>query len=208
MEQLMEEDFSIEDEYNKIKIMLIGDSTVGKTSLIRKYCENEFSETYITTVGIDFQIKYLDINNKKIKLQIWDTAGQERYQTVAKNYFNSSNGFIIVYDIAQRSTFDSVYNWVEQIKELAPSHIKIVIFGNKTDLNSNRVIKIKEGKELGEKFNFKFFETSAKTGQNLNEGFEYLVKEILGDIDPVKRSRKEGKKLINKNQKDKKSSCC
>ena len=95
----MEEDFSIEDEYNKIKIMLIGDSNVGKTSLLKKYCENEFSNIYITTVGIDFQIKYLDINNKKIKLQIWDTAGQERYQTVAKNYFNSSNGFIIVYDI-------------------------------------------------------------------------------------------------------------
>ena len=210
MEQSMEEDSSIEEDCNeKIKIMLIGDSSVGKTSLLKKYCQNEFSESYISTIGIDFQIKFLDINNKKIKLQIWDTAGQERYRVLAKNYFNSSDGFIIVYDITNRLSFDNVNNWVEQIKQLAPSHIKNVIFGNKTDLSSERVIKTNEWKELADKFKFKFFETSAKTGHNLNEGYEYLVKEILGDIDSVKTSRKEANKLKNKNQKNKKKeSCC
>lgn len=212
MEQSIEESScSLEEDFDeKIKIMLIGDSNVGKSSLLKKYIKNEFSHSYITTIGIDFQIKYLNVCNKKIKLQIWDTAGQERYQIVAKNYFNSSDGFIIVYDITKRHSFDNMNNWIEQITDYAPNYSKSVIFGNKQDLKDMREVKYIEGQELAKKSNFKFYETSAKEGINLNEGFEYLVKEILGDIASVKAGRKSTISLKDKKHKKKKANepCC
>ena len=214
MDPSLDESSSIEEEdYDeKVKLMIIGDSSVGKSSLLKKYCKNEFSNSYITTVGIDFQVKILTINNIKIKIQIWDTAGEERYRVVAKNYFNTSDGFIIMYDITNRESFDSVSNWVEQIKESTPNYKKSVIFGNKSDLNKLRDVQINEGKELAKKHDFKFFETSAKDGSNLNEGIESLVKDVLKDIDSIKLKRrnttslKEKKKSkVNKNVKE---PCC
>ena len=211
MEPSIEEESTIVEDYDeKIRIMIIGDSTVGKTSLLRKYIQNEFSTNFINTVGFDIQIKFLIINNKKIKLQISDTAGQERYRIVSKSFFNASEGFIIVYDITKRDSFVNVNNWVEQIKEIAPNYSKSIIFGNKCDLKEKREIEINEGKELANKFNFKFFETSAKDGTNINEGIESLVKEILGDIASVKSGRKETTKLKKKkhNKVKKSEPCC
>ena len=213
MEPSIEEESTIVEDYDeKIRIMIIGDSTVGKTSLLRKYIQNEFSTNFINTVGFDIQIKFLIINNKKIKLQISDTAGQERYRIVSKSFFNASEGFIIVYDITKRDSFVNVNNWVEQIKEIAPNYSKSIIFGNKCDLKEKREIEINEGKELANKFNFKFFETSAKDDININEGFETLVKEIMGDIASVKSGRKETtvlkKKKHNNNKVKKSEPCC
>lgn len=201
---------SIETDYDiKLKIMLIGDSNVGKTSLIKKYCDNHFSKTYISTVGIDFQIKYLTFEKKKIKLQIWDTTGQERYRVLAKNCYNSSDGFIIIYDITKRESFNNVNNWIEQIYEMAPNYAKSILFGNKNDLNDIREVKIDEGKNLAKKFNIKFYETSAKEGTNTKEGFESIVKEIIGDIASVKASKRETIFLKGKNhKKEEKESCC
>lgn len=183
---------SIEVDFDiKLKIMLIGDTNVGKTSLLKKYCNDEFSKNYISTIGIDFQVKYLNINKKKVKVQIWDTTGQERYQVLAKNCFNSSDGFIIVYDITNRKSYNNINNWIQQINESAPNHSKCVIFGNKSDLNESRQVKLNEGKELTKKYNYKFFETSAKDGINLNEGFESLIKEIMNDAISVKATLRQ-----------------
>ena len=194
----------------KLKIMLIGDTNVGKTSLIKKYCNDEFSKNYISTIGIDFQVKYLNINKKKIKVQIWDTTGQERYQILAKNSFNSSDGFIIVYDITNRKSYNNINNWIEQINEAAPSHSKSVIFGNKNDLNNSRQVKLNEGKELAKKYNYKYFETSAKDGINLNEGFETLFKEIMNDAVSVKATERETISLKDKKhtKKSPNEPCC
>ncbi len=214
MDPSLDESSSIEEEdYDeKVKLMIIGDSSVGKSSLLKKYCKNEFSNSYITTVGIDFQVKILTINNIKIKIQIWDTAGEERYRVVAKNYFNTSDGFIIMYDITNRESFDSVSNWVEQIKESTPNYKKSVIFGNKSDLNKLRDVQINEGKELAKKHDFKFFETSAKDGSNLNEGIESLVKDVLKDIDSIKLKRRNTTSLKEKKKskvkKNVKEPCC
>ena len=214
MDPSLDDSSSIEEEdYDeKIKLMIIGDSSVGKTSLLKKYCKNEFSNSYITTVGIDFQIKILNINNKKIKIQIWDTAGEERYRIVAKNYFNTSDGFIIMYDITNRESFDDITNWIEQIRDSTPNYKKSVIFGNKSDLNKLRDVQINEGKELAKKNEFKFFETSAKDGLNLNEGIESLVKDVLEDIDSIKLKRRNTTSLKEKKKskvkKKVKEPCC
>lgn len=191
-----EEDFDI-----KLKIMLIGDSNVGKTSLLKKYCDNEFSQTYIPTIGIDFQIKNLNINKKKVNVQIWDTTGEERYKILAKNCFNSSNGFIIVYDITNRKSYNNVNNWIEQINEFAPNHSKSVIFGNKNDLNESREVTLNEGKELVKKYNYKFFETSAKDGINIKEGFESLIKEIMNDAISIRATQRDTISLKDKKHK-------
>ena len=212
MESSIEEEnsSSYEEEIeNKIKLMLIGDSYVGKTSLLTKYCKNEFKPTYITTIGIDFHLKYFKYKGKRIKIQIWDTTGQERYRTLARSTINSSEGFIFVYDITNRESFNNINNWVEQVKEIAPKNSKSIIFGNKSDLSKKRVIEINEGKNLAKKYNMKFFETSAKNGSNLNEGFSFLIKEIMDDIDAVKANRKETLQLVSKdNGKKVKKKCC
>ena len=185
-----EEEYSIEEDFDeKIKIMLLGDSSVGKSSILRKYCKNEFLGKYITTIGIDFQIKNLTIDNKKIKVQIWDTAGEERYKVVTKSYFNSSNGFIIIYDITNRESFCNVNNWIEQISTLVGNNVKCILFGNKNDWKHKRNVEAKEGIELAKKFNYKFYETSAKDGNNIEEGFTSLIIDILGDIKSIKENK-------------------
>ena len=198
-----------EDNNEKIRIMLIGDANVGKTSIIKKYCLDEFSQAYVTSIGLDFQIKFLDINQTKIKLQIWDTTSHERYQFLSKNYFNTSEGFIIVYDITNRKSFENVSFWVNQITEMAPNYTKCILFGNKCDLNKERKIELSEGKDLGKKYNYKFFETSSKDGKNIDKGFEYIVKEILGNFGPVKSIRRGSYSLKRKTHQAKvKQQCC
>ena len=136
-----------DEEYDeKIKIMTIGETKSGKTSIISRYCKGSFSEgNYLSTIGIDFQIKNLVINNKNIRIQIWDTAGQERFRNIAKNYFQSSNGFILVYDITSKESFEKLEYWINQINENAPLNTKTVLIGNKIDLEKNRQVTKEEG---------------------------------------------------------------
>ena len=203
-----EEEGTIEQDYDeKIKLMVLGDSSVGKSSILTKYCKNQFLSKYITTIGIDFQIKYLNINNKRIKVQIWDTAGQERYRVVTKNYFNSSNGFVIIYDITNRVSFNNINNWMEQIESLVGKDVKCILFGNKNDLDNKRDVQIEEGEELAKKYNCPFFETSAKEGNNIEEGFKEIVMEIIKDNKNSKVKRNNSIILKSKKVKQK-SNCC
>ena len=170
-------EYSLEEEAydERIRIMLLGDSNVGKTSILKRYCKNQFSESYISSVGIDFETKYIKVDEKTINLQIWDTAGQERYKVISKNYYNKSDGFIIVYDITNKSSFDSIVNWVEDIKELASNDNKNIILGNKCDLESERKINKEEGDNLAKKYNCQFFEVSAQNGKNIDKSFLCIV---------------------------------
>ena len=174
----------------KFRLMLIGNSNVGKTSIIKRFCKNKFINSFISSVGIDFETKYVKIGDKTINLQIWDTAGQERYKVLAKNYFNQSDGFIIVYDITDRKSFDDVANWIEQIKEYAGEYTKNIIVGNKLDLEKMRKVEKDEGKELAEKYGYIFFETSAQSGKNIDKAFDSLTKSIFADDNFISASRK------------------
>ena len=196
----------------KIKIMIIGETRVGKTSLISKYCKNEFSGgQYLSTIGIDFQIKNLKINSKKIRLQIWDTAGEERFRNIAKNYFQSSDGFLVVYDIANNESFETLDYWIEEIKANSQELSKMILVGNKCDKEKERKIQKEDGKAYAKKKQIKFYEVSAKDGTNVNEVFEILVKDILKSYSPSENLKKRGSRMLSvpiPQQQNKKSNCC
>ena len=204
---------SIEEEYYdlKIRLMLIGDSNVGKTSIIKRYCNNQFSPSYISTVGIDFETKYLRLNGKTINLQIWDTAGQERYKVLAKNYFKNSDGFIIVYDITDKKSFNNVVNWITQIKDSASENVKCVLLGNKCDLEELRQVDINQGKDLANNYNFKFYETSAQKGNNIQKVFTDLVKGFLNDDNFINDSERSSVSTEQRNlrrARNQQKKCC
>ena len=165
----------------KYKIMVLGESKVDKTSLIKRYTKDQFGGVYLTTVGIDFQDKIIEIEDKKVRLQIWDTAGQERFRNVTKSYFQSSQGLVLVYDITDRESFEKLNFWVDNIKNNAPENAKFILVGNKCDLANERKVSYEEGENYAKNLNIKFFEASARDGTNVNELFFYLANEIYQD---------------------------
>jgi len=195
---------TLEDYDIKLKIMVLGESMVGKTSLITRYTNDKFGGRYLCTVGIDFQKKKIEKNGKKVLLQIWDTAGQERFRNVTKNYFHSSQGFILAYDINNKESFDKVQFWIEEIKANAEEKIKCILIGTKCDLDKREVSE-EDGQTLGEKYGYKFLETSAKENININEAFEALVSEIMNNF---KENRRESLTLSTNKVGKKKKKCC
>jgi len=203
------DDDSISDSYDqKIKIMILGETLVGKTAIITRYTKKVFAENYLTTVGIDFQNKQLNINGKKINVEIWDTAGQERFRNIAKTYFQSSDGFLLVYDITSKDSFNKLNDWYEQIKLNAPENSKCIIAGNKSDLEEKRQVKKEEGEKFASDNNLKFYETSAKDDKNINIVFELLSNEIVNDEKTIKRNKRSSQVLKKKNAKVEKKNCC
>lgn len=161
------------------KLLLIGDSGVGKTCLLFRYVEDTFNSTFISTIGIDFKIKTIELNGKKIKLQIWDTAGQERFQTITASYYRGAMGIIMVYDITSRKTFDNIQRWLKNIQSLASDDVKKLVVGNKCDMDDRRVVSKEEGQMKADEYGIDFLETSARTGVNVDEAFQKLSNAIL-----------------------------
>ena len=195
---------TIDDFDIKLKIMVLGESMVGKTSLITRYTNDKFGGRYLCTVGIDFQKKKIEKNGKKVLLQIWDTAGQERFRNVTKNYFQASQGFILAYDLNNKESFEKVQYWVEEIKSNAEEKIKCILIGTKCDLDKREVSE-EEGQNLGQQYGFKFLETSAKDNININETFETLVSEIL---DNFQENGRQSLTLSTNKLGKKKKKCC
>ena len=190
----------------KYKIMVLGESKVGKTSLIKRYTKDQFGGVYLTTVGMDFQDKIIEIEDKKVRLQVWDTAGQERFRNVTKSYFQSSHGLLVVYDITDKESFEKINFWMENIKKNAPENAKLILVGNKCDLANERKVTIEDGENKARNYNIKFFESSAKDGTNVNELFFYLANEIYQND---KTKEKDNKKTMQLDSKKKeKKGCC
>ncbi|XP_004458883.2 ras-related protein Rab-3C isoform X2 [Dasypus novemcinctus] len=157
------------------KLLIIGNSSVGKTSFLFRYADDSFTSAFVSTVGIDFKVKTVFKNEKRIKLQIWDTAGQERYRTITTAYYRGAMGFILMYDITNEESFNAVQDWSTQIKTYSWDNAQVILVGNKCDMEDERVISTERGQHLGEQLGFEFFETSAKDNVNVKQTFERLV---------------------------------
>ena len=183
-----------------IRVTMLGDSAVGKTSLISQFLTQKFDDNYLTTIGKDkLEKKVVMEDGNEIKLIIWDTAGQERFRGLAKNYFHGCNGFILVYDITNKKSFDQLKGWMNDAKEKMDSGAKMIVVGNKKDCVNERVIETDVLKEFGEKNNVMTMEVSAKTNEGINEIFNTMVQELvkLKDVGIVNDEEDEGDKTYN-----------
>eukprot|EP01098_Paradermamoeba_levis_P013284 TRINITY_DN6024_c0_g1_i1.p1 TRINITY_DN6024_c0_g1~~TRINITY_DN6024_c0_g1_i1.p1 ORF type:complete len:227 (-),score=52.14 TRINITY_DN6024_c0_g1_i1:106-786(-) len=171
------------DEYDYLfKVVLIGDSTVGKSNLLTRFTRNEFNIDSKTTIGVEFATRTITHAGKSIKAQIWDTAGQERYRAITSAYYRGALGAIIVYDVTKQPTFESVEKWMGELKDHTDSSIATMIVGNKLDMQQLRCVRTEAGQQLAEKHGAFFMETSAKDGTNVEEAFLALLKAIYGTI--------------------------
>ena len=167
-------------EYDYLfKLLLIGNSSVGKSSLLVRFVDDIWEENFVPTIGVDFKLKTLDVNGKKVKLQIWDTAGQERFKNITASYYRGGNGVLVVYDITDRDSFTNLTTWLIEIEKNANKNVFKLLIGNKNDLESERKVTFNEGKEFADSNGMKFIETSAKTADKVYEAFELLTKEII-----------------------------
>ncbi|XP_017255532.1 ras-related protein RABA3 [Daucus carota subsp. sativus] len=160
------------------KVVVIGDSAVGKTQILSRFTKNDFCLDSKSTIGVEFQTRTLTINSKLIKAQIWDTAGQERYRAVTSAYYRGALGAMLVYDVTKRQTFDHVARWVEELRAHADNTIVIMLIGNKADLVDLRVVPTEDAIEFAEDQGLYFFETSALNGDNVEAAFFKLLEEI------------------------------
>ena len=165
--------------YNMIfKIVLIGDTSVGKTNILSKYLKGEFDPKSKSTVGVEFGVKNFKIENNIVKVQIWETAGEERYRSITNAYYKGAKGSLLVYDITNKKSFENVEKWISDLKANADEDISMILLGNKTDLEDKRVVTTEEGKNKAEFYNLTFMETSALNGNNIQEAFNELIMDV------------------------------
>lgn len=161
------------------KLLVVGDSSVGKSCMLLRYAEDDFCDSHMTTIGVDFKLKTKRINGKTAKIQIWDTAGQERFRTITASYYRGAHGVVLVYDVTNEKSFEHIQVWYEEIKEHATDGVSIILVGNKCDLVKERVISKQQGEELAAKFNMKYIETSAKNGEGVEQAFDSIIQQVV-----------------------------
>lgn len=168
-----------DDQFDYLfKIVLIGDSGVGKSNILSRFVRNDFSLDSKSTIGVEFGTKTLEVDGKKIKTQIWDTAGQERYRAMTGAYYRGASGALIVYDMTRHQTYDSAEKWYREVKEKSPENVKVMLVGNKCDLKHLKAVPTEEAREFSTKNNLYFIETSALDKTNVEEAFRLLLTEI------------------------------
>ncbi|KAE8744472.1 hypothetical protein FOCC_FOCC008947 [Frankliniella occidentalis] len=166
-------------EYDHLfKLLIIGDSGVGKSSLLLRFADNTFSGSYITTIGVDFKIRTINIEGEKVKLQIWDTAGQERFRTITSTYYRGTHGVIVVYDVSNGDSFANVKRWLHEIEQNCEVVNRILV-GNKNDAPDRKVVLTEDAQRFADQMNIQLFETSAKDNINVEEMFMAVTRQVL-----------------------------
>ena len=191
------------------KLLLVGDSCVGKSSLLLRFIDNTFSEQFISTIGVDFKIKTIEVGGKIIKLQIWDTAGQERFRTITSSYYRGAHGIILVYDISDMSSFNSIKLWLQEVEKFAMEDATKILVGNKCDLESERKVDYDTGKQLADTLEIPFIETSGKDNYNVTAMFTTLTEEIMEQrsLSTIKKRQNERQQFRNRATSKKKNIC-
>ncbi|CAJ1970948.1 unnamed protein product [Sphenostylis stenocarpa] len=171
--------YKVDNEYDYLfKVVLIGDSGVGKSNILSRFTRNEFCLESKSTIGVEFATRTLQVEGKTVKAQIWDTAGQERYRAITSAYYRGAVGALLVYDITKRQTFDNVQRWLRELRDHADSNIVIMMAGNKSDLNHLRAISTEDAQSLAEKEGLSFLETSALEAYNVEKAFQTILFDI------------------------------
>ncbi|KAI9914889.1 hypothetical protein PsorP6_007908 [Peronosclerospora sorghi] len=204
------------------KLVLIGDSGVGKSCLLLRFADDAFTESYITTIGVDFRFRTVKIDNKTVKLQIWDTAGQERFRTITSAYYRGADGIIMVYDVTSEvnhqimldilsvdESFDHVNDWLNEVNRYASEGTCKLLVGNKSDVGENRAVSYETAKAFADSLSIPFLETSAKSAQNVEEAFLTMASELITIREMVGGSnRPVGTKLTEKTKSDGNANGC
>jgi len=180
---------------------------VGKSCLLLRFSDDTYSESYISTIGVDFKIRTLDLEGKTVKLQIWDTAGQERFRTITSSYYRGAHGIIIVYDVTDRDSFQNVKHWLQEIDKYANEGVLKLLVGNKCDLTSKKVVSYDEAKELADSLGIGFLETSARNAENVERAFNSLAADIKSKVKNVAAPPRPGK-LVRPGAPVKQGGCC
>ena len=197
---------------HKCQLLIIGDSTVGKTSILSRFAYGTFNANYLATVGLDNFTKDETIDDKNVHIKIWDTAGQERFKALTKGFFRNAEGIMIVYDVTNQETFDSLKNWIQSIKDNMGNdfmeRVPIVIIGNKID-SDEREVKTEDAESFCKQQNYPYFETSAKTGENIDSTVRFLVKKVIESNSDNKNGGGNNNIKINaeEHKKNEKSGC-
>ncbi|KAJ1928076.1 ras GTPase [Tieghemiomyces parasiticus] len=185
-------------EYDYLfKLLLIGDSGVGKSCLLLRFADDTYTESYISTIGVDFKIRTIELEGKTVKLQIWDTAGQERFRTITSSYYRGAHGIIVVYDVTDTDTFNNVKQWLQEIDRYASEGVSKLLVGNKSDLEDKKVVEYTAAKEFADQLGVPFLETSAKDSTNVEQAFLTMAKQIKDIMDAVPTNNQKDKKSIN-----------
>lgn len=190
-----------------IKCIVVGDSGVGKSSVLLRYLENNFVPTHETTIGVEFGIKIIDLDSKKIKLQIWDTAGQENFKSITKSYYRDSCIVILVYDVTSIQSFNSIQWWYNDIISVIENNHHTLLIGNKTDLNNLRQVSFDTGMDYSINNNMIFIETSAKDAINIEQAFNVIITKAIRGIDLKLADAKKETIILNDKNKKKKNCC-
>ncbi|KAE8723899.1 Ras-related protein YPTC6 [Hibiscus syriacus] len=194
-----------DDEYDYLfKVVLIGDSGVGKSNLLSRFTRNEFCLESKSTIGVEFATRTLQVEGRTVKAQIWDTAGQERYRAITSAYYRGALGALLVYDVTKPTTFENVNRWLKELRDHADPNIVIMLIGNKTDLKHLRAVSTEDAQTYAEKEGLSFIETSALDATNVEKAFQTILSEIyriiskksLSSDEPAPTSIKEGKALV------------
>ena len=199
-----------------VSILTVGETQVGKTSLILRFIDRVFYYDTKTTIGVDFKVKRINLLNKNVLVKIWDSAGQERFKTVTRQYYKNAEGVMLIYDVTSQKSFSMIEEWFKSIIENKRKDAQVILIGNKKDM-VNRVISAEQGESLAKKFEIKYYETSALSGENVDQVFEELAENILKtklnteeeeSISLSYNSERDGKKKNSEKDRDKKQPCC
>ncbi|KAJ2656851.1 ras GTPase [Coemansia sp. RSA 1199] len=192
------------------KLLLIGDSGVGKSCLLLRFADDTYTESYISTIGVDFKIRTIELDGKTVKLQIWDTAGQERFRTITSSYYRGAHGIIVVYDVTDADTFGNVKQWLQEIDRYASEGVNKLLVGNKSDLEDKRSVDFTEAQEFASGLNITFLETSAKDATNVESAFLTMARQIKDRVGAsnVQQQQKQVKLSQMQDVQKTSSGCC